>query len=64
MADAADISVLFFFQLVLIFKKATCKIMQALMQAALFLHNSSANNASAISNSAVNISAIRTSATQ
>ena len=63
-ADAADISVLFFFQLVLIFEKATYKIMQALVPAAPVLHSSSANNASAISNSAVNISAISTTATQ
>ena len=48
-ADAADISVLFF-QLVLIFEKATCKTMQALVPAAPVLHSSSANNASAISN--------------
>ena len=54
----------YFFQLVLIFEKATCKIMQALVPAAPVLHTSSANNASAISNSAVNISAISTSATQ
>ena len=62
-ADAADISVLFF-QLVLIFEKATCKTMQALVPAAPVLHSSSANNDSAISNSAVNISAISTNATQ
>ena len=47
-ADAVDISVLFF-QLVLIFEKATCKTMQALVPAAPVLHSSSANNASAIS---------------
>ena len=40
-ADAADISVLFF-QLVLIFEKATCKTMQALVPAAPMLHSSSA----------------------
>ena len=61
-ADAADISVLFFFQLVLIFEKATRKTMQALVPAALVLHSSSANNTSAISNSAVSTSAITTSA--
>ena len=60
-ADASDISVLFF-QLVLIFEKATCKIMQALVPAAPVLHSSNSNNASAISNSAVSTSAITTSA--
>ena len=34
----------------LIFEKATCKTMQALVPAAPVLHSSSANNASAISN--------------
>ena len=58
-SDAADISVLFF-QMVLVFEKATCKTMQTLVPAAPVLHSSSANNASTISNSAVNISAIST----
>ena len=38
----------YFFQLVLIFEKATSKIIQALVPAAPVLHNSSANNASVL----------------